>query len=249
MEDRKYLYTILNKNTQKLETLDMRTGEVVNIQGEKSAGWVYTVEISDAIANEIRTGKTLQEVGNMAAFPPLHVIFNWRNYHPDFKQKLKDAKKDRAEIFHDKAVKELKEAEGISKDDVAAAKFRMDGYIKLAEKGDPEAYTPKPQLLQGGAAPAMIVINTGISREPITIEGEYEKICTDQRESDGLRGVHEESGRDEGSGSIGAELHGAEPSAGPTGNMADVTEEICEEGCCEKEYQREQEEKLKEKDN
>ena len=86
-------------------------------------------------------------------------------------------------------------AEDASKDDVPALKLAMDGYNKLAEKGDPETYTPKPQNLLAANAPVMIVINTGINRETINIEANNEKIRIDKRSENGLQRVDEESGK------------------------------------------------------
>ncbi len=164
------------------------------------------MEIADAICNLVREGKTLKEIAEMEGTPQLHTIYNWRRLHPDFKKKLTDCKKDRAEYFHDKAVQALLDADGVSKEEVPAAKLQFDGWLKLAEKGNPEEYNPKPQVLQGGAAPAMIVINTGINREPLTVEVNNEQeICIDREPESGLRDIHgeQESGRSE---NIGAEI-------------------------------------------
>ena len=144
----------------------------------------------------------------MPGLPPLYILYNWRRYHPDFKKNLEIAKKDRAEYFHDKAVQALIDAEGATKEEVPGAKLQFDGFLKLAERGNPEAFNSKPQVLQGAIAPAMIVINTGINREPTTIEVNNEEICISGRDENELRGVHGDkgSGREEVIEAIGAEI-------------------------------------------
>ena len=208
MEEKETI-TILNKQTGKLETINIHTGETVTTEGELTQQYLYTVELSEAIANYVAEGNTLKKISEMAQMPPLYLIYNWRRSHPDFKNKLKQARKDRASYFEDKMIEVVDSAKDAGKDDVAALKLQMDGYNKLAEKGDPETYTPKPQNLLAAHAPAMIVINTGISRDTIEIEANNEKIRINQRSENGLRTVEEESGKSGSeSPSIGSEVGG-----------------------------------------
>jgi len=160
----------------------------------------------------VREGKTLNEISEIEGMPPLHLMYNWRRFHPDFKKNLEIARKDRAEYYHDKAVEVLKGADGASKEEVPGHKLQFDGFLKLAERGNPEAFNAKPQVLQQSAAPAMIVINTGINREPTTIEVNNEEICIGERSEDSIQHVHgaEGSGREEAIEAIGAEIGGTE---------------------------------------
>lgn len=219
MEERSTM-TLLNKQTKLLETFNIHTGELVQREGELVSQFVYSIEIADAMCALIREGTTLKNIAAMDQFPNLHIIYNWQNHYPDFKMKMKQAKKDRAEYFHDKAVGVLEDADGISKEEVPGAKLQFDGFLKLAEKGNPDAYNPKPQQLIGGAAPAMIIINTGINRDsPITVETTSEEICVNKRSSDGLRRVYGQTRETEAGASIGAEISGlaSEVSDGPAG--------------------------------
>lgn len=210
MEEKETI-TILNKQTKKLETINIHTGEVVTTEGEISSRFLYTVELSEAIANYISEGNTLKQISEMSGMPALYLMYNWRRTHPDFRKKLQLARKDRASYFEDKLIEVVTEAAGASKDDVAALKLQMDGYNKLAEKGDPETYTPKPQNLLAANAPAMIVINTGINREVIEIEANNEKIRIDTGPEDRLRRVHGESESEEADAcSSGSTGHGRE---------------------------------------
>lgn len=204
--------TLLNKQTKALETFDMFTGELVSSSTELVPSFIYTVEMAQAICNLVREGHTLQEIAAMEGMPKLHAIYGWRSGHPDFKKALVEAKKDRAEYFHDKAVAALQSAEGAAKEEVPAAKLQFDGWLKLAEKGNPEEYNPKPQMLQGGAAPAMIVINTGINREPTTVEViNEERLCTNRETENTTESVVKEAeiGSGEVEESLGAEIRGS----------------------------------------
>ena len=181
MESRSIL-TILNKQTGELETRNIHTGELVATSNAMVAGaaFIYSMEVADAICSLVREGLTYKKISMLRNMPSLHLIFAWKNAHPDFAKRLKEARADRAALFHDRAVEVLEDDEPLTRDAVTAAKFKFDGWLKLAEKGDPNTYSAKPTSLPSSQAPTMIVINTGISRdEPITVNGEvYEKEST-----------------------------------------------------------------------
>lgn len=165
--DEKSTMTLLNRQTGKLETFNIHTGELIVREGEAKNSFVYSLEMADAICNLIREGCTLNEISKYEGMPPLHVIYRWRSYHPDFAEKIKKAKLDRAEFYHDKAASILETASRATKDDVPAIKLQFDGYLKLAEKNNPEEYQAKPAQV-AGAGTTVIMINTGINRRAIT---------------------------------------------------------------------------------
>lgn len=165
---------ILNKRTKKLETFNIHTGELVAQEGELAPTTAYSLELAQAICNMVREGKTFLAISRTAGMPKLHQIYAWRQRHPDFAESLKQARKDRATYFHDKAVDVLEESDTIDKDEVSREKFRFDSFMKLAERGSPDEYAQQTKVHNTGAAPTMIVINTGIDREdPVTIDMEY----------------------------------------------------------------------------
>lgn len=206
--EEKNTMTLLNKQTKALETYNIHTGELVATSGQLVRSFVYSLEIAEAICNLIREGKTLNDIALIEGMPQLHTMYQWRRYHPDFRKHMSDAKKDRAEYFHDKAVEALRDSAGASKEEVPGAKLQFDGFIKLAERGNPEEYNAKPQMLQQSAAPAMIVINTGINREPTTIEVNNEEICISEGSQDSIQSVPEaeRTGREEVIEAVGAEI-------------------------------------------
>lgn len=160
--DAKNLITVLNKDTKELETFDVITGEVVYKDGQltKDHQFAYTVEEGLKIASKLREGKTLKQIASLPDFPSLHLIYAWRNAHPDFRKRLADAKADRAEYFRDKAV-DILEDDSIDEDmDLKVAKFKFDGYTKLAAQDNPAEFGQKRE--EGGSAPTQIIIQTGV---------------------------------------------------------------------------------------
>ncbi len=157
---------MLNKETGNLETFDIITGELIYAGGElvKDHDFAYTIPQAILIADEIRLGKTLQEVGSMPTMPSLSLIYAWRRNHPDFKQLMQDAKADRAEFMRDKAQETLENA---TEDTVKVDKLQFDGYLKLAEKDDPDNFGKSTNTEAGGV---QIIVNTGIVRDSDIIE-------------------------------------------------------------------------------
>lgn len=167
--------TLLNKKTKELETYNVHTGELVasgtSLQG--SSQIVFDLGIAEHICMLIREGNTLRTIATMEGMPSLHVILSWRSRHPDFAKAMKVAEYDRAAVFHDKAVAVLDADDYDSKDELNKAKFKFDGYLRLAEKGDPNKYAAKPTtVLAGGSAAPTIIVNTGIRRTPQHVEGD-----------------------------------------------------------------------------
>lgn len=188
--EQKYLITTLDKQSGDLNTYDIRTGEIVSSNGVPvvSGRFAYSLEIADAICNLVREGQTLTKISRMKGMPQLHVMYRWMDIHPDFKKLVEGAKANRAMYNLDKAQQILEDTDTtISRDELAAQKFKFDGHIKLAEKDNPKLMEGK-----GGAAPLQIVVNTGILREGATtvdIDGQAISIERGQRVSvDGLDG-------------------------------------------------------------
>jgi len=179
--------TLLNKSSGRLETFNIHTGELVVSDGELVSKLLYTTELSDAICHLIREGLTLEKICKFRNMPPLHSIYAWKKAHPDFAKNMKAARKDRASYHHDKAIDILEDNDKIEKEDVPGLKFQFDSYMKLAERGSPDEYAAQPKQL-AVQTPATIIINTGINREPVTIEGEVHgqrsKITTDDSETE-----------------------------------------------------------------
>lgn len=203
--EKKFTMTLLNKETGQLETRDIRTGEIVATNGVLESSFIYSVEIGEAICNLVREGYTYQKISQTQGMPPLHMIYNWRNHHPDFAKKLSEARRDRANYFHDQAVQVIEDSATLDKDEVAREKFRFDGFLKLAERGNPEEYGAKTGN-SGSTGPTTIVINTGVNRqEVIEIKGERNE---ETEGTDGRQSTDHDGGISEGARAIEAEYRG-----------------------------------------
>jgi hypothetical protein len=118
---------------------DLVTGELVHRSDNNLPKRVpYNLEDARAILQLVREGNTIAGIGRMGQYPSASVIFTWLSKHPDFKEAMEQARVDRAEVFHDKA---LEVAEGVvDKEDVPAARLKIDTYKWAAEKGDKTRY-------------------------------------------------------------------------------------------------------------
>ena len=165
--------TILNKKTKELETFNIHTGEIVARSGDLVPIHMYSLETAEAIANLVREGLTYEKVSKAMGIS-IQQIYSWRRIHPEFDKELLAARKDRGTYFHDKAVDVLEETDTLEREEVPGAKFKFDSYLKLAGISAPSEYAPQPKVASV-ATPATIIINTGINREPITIEEIHER--------------------------------------------------------------------------
>jgi hypothetical protein len=116
----------------------------------------YSEILSDLICQSITNGLTL--VGackeNKIEYA---VICEWRRTSKAFVEKLKQAKQDRAEFFHDEAVDTARNS--------GDAKLHVDAAFRAAEKGDPEAYGTRTKITGDPNAPLQFILDTGIRRQ------------------------------------------------------------------------------------
>ncbi len=148
-----------------LVIIDAETGESL----AESGPWVpkiiypgYTVEIGDAICHLVREGMIYKEIVDKLGLKYVQTIYVWKTRYPDFGKKLKEARRDRADVYYDR-VMEIASDELIDKEMVASLKLRSELYKWGAEKANPE-YGSKVTA-SGPAGPMQIIIDTGIRRE------------------------------------------------------------------------------------
>lgn len=168
--------TILNKSSNELETYNVHTGELISTSSGLvgSNRIVFDLGIAETICTLIREGNTLDRISKMEGMPSYHVMMAWRNHHPDFAKAMEISRRDRATVYHDRAVDVLERDDYLDKESLNNAKFKFDSYMKLAEKGNPDRYAAKPTTVVagGGQSAPTIIVNTGISRIPQHVEGE-----------------------------------------------------------------------------
>jgi len=169
---------VKNPTTGELETVCLDTGEVLTNNVDLSK-YRFNIDMALLICQKIREGGTLKKLHEDSNFPNATVINYWRRNNVQFDEEIKQARKERAEHYHDKVI-ELAD-ETVDKDDVPVAKFRSDVYKWAAEKGDPSSYGAKIEHTGSNVAPAIVVV-TGIKRaaleEPEDVE--FTEIKTDE---------------------------------------------------------------------
>jgi hypothetical protein len=134
----------------------------------------YRPDVGDAVCLLVRLGSTLKEAAKRLPIKDVTTIYSWRSTHPDFKEKLDAARKDAADNFIDK-IQEIADTKDIPKEDVPGARLRVDSYKWLAEKANPQKYSPKSVIAADEDNPLQIIIDTGITRDE-PLEADYTKI-------------------------------------------------------------------------
>jgi transposase-like protein len=144
--------------------IDAQTGESL----AESGPWVpkvihptYTPELGDAICHLVREGMTYKQVVGKIGIKHVQTIYSWRTRYPDFARNLKEARRDRADIYYDR-VMEIAEQDNIDKEEVAGLKLRSELYKWGAERSNPEYGTKVTS--SGPSGPMQIIIDTGIRR-------------------------------------------------------------------------------------
>ena len=174
---------VKNPTTGDLETVCLDTGEVLNGRVDLSK-YRYNLDTALLICQAIREGSTLKKLHDNPNFPNATVINYWRRNNMQFDEEIKQARKERAEHYHDKVIEIAEDC--VDKDDVPVAKFKSDSYKWAAEKGDPGSYGTKVEHSGSNVAPAIVVV-TGIKRasEEAQIEDiEYTEV-ENESEADG----------------------------------------------------------------
>jgi hypothetical protein len=119
--------------------------------------------IAEKMVNGVEEGKggasllkACQSVGL-----PYSLVCRWRREFSEFRAIIDEARKDRAEAFHDEIVDTARvQAEGDKH-----AKVHIDALKWAAEKGDPEKFGSKTKLQLDSNAPVAFLIDTGIRRK------------------------------------------------------------------------------------
>jgi hypothetical protein len=119
------------------------------------------------IAMEIANGKTFYQLDKLKQFPSTRTVFYWYARDQEFKNLIDEARRVRAEFYHDKLVEV---AEEVDEDNARSSKVKADIMKHLMGVNDRERFG---QQVKQDPAPATvnIVFQTGIQREPIPVEG------------------------------------------------------------------------------
>ena len=180
--DQKDLLTYKNKETGRIEQIDLRTGKmyVPYVPMRKNE---FCNTTADLICNAIREGDSLVQICEDNNIPQ-SVFYAWLSLYPEFKMRYVDARVQRADYHFHRAVDVAEGALTATKDQVPGIKVVVDTHKWAAEKSDPERYGTKKTEIEINQ-PSIIILNTGIDREgapsieellnkrePVTIEAE-----------------------------------------------------------------------------
>jgi hypothetical protein len=163
-------FVVRDPESGELQIIDMNTGEVISSQSnlipEKTFAFSY--EMAMLICQKVAEGATLAQLDKDPDVPPLHIIQHWKRSQPMFAAEMSLARKQRAEVYHDKVAEIADNAAKLNygtKEELAGAKLAADQLKWLAEKGNPDAYGNKITHEGSEEKPiTMRVINTGINR-------------------------------------------------------------------------------------
>ena len=151
------------RRAQSVEDL-LEGKELLPTTGSKRI-WNYSRAFAEVICQKIAEGLTFRELCTTQGFPSYGVLARWRSEHEDFDEALKQARKMRAEKYHDMIEEDVADDQSVDKDEVAGRKLKMERLKWLASVNDPETYGNKTKISGDSSAPLQIVVATGINRE------------------------------------------------------------------------------------
>jgi len=144
----------------------------------------YRPEVGSSVCLLLREGFTLKQIVDRLPIRSLTTIYAWRSSHASFREAYDLAKKDAADTYADNILEIAKE-EVIPKEDVPGQRLKVESYKWLAEKANPQKYSPKSVITADEDNPLQILIDTGIGRGG-PIKAEYtnldDKIDSDAKE-------------------------------------------------------------------
>ena len=105
----------------------------------------YTTEIGDYICDKVREGMTLTKIVALLPDVSLSQVYAWKATIPVFKERLNEARKQRAESFQDKAIDLAIDNVGIDSKEVASVRLAVDTLKWAAEKNDPDRFGKKEE--------------------------------------------------------------------------------------------------------
>lgn len=121
----------------------------------------YSQVTVNHILQLITEGDTIRSIGRMKDMPSASVIHRWLREHKDFQSQMKEARKARAEHFHDLV---FETALNAKKKTIQEDRLKVEAFKWGAQVGDPDAYGNKTKVSGDPDAPIAFLIDTGIRR-------------------------------------------------------------------------------------
>jgi hypothetical protein len=191
------LMHIWNKGTQSYDVIDLSTGKSVQmgVITRLTNHTQFDAMTADMIVEKIAEGMSLKELTLLPEFPSRATINFWRRSVPEFESRLEDARRYRAEYYHDHALTLADEI--CDRDSATVNKVKIDTYKWAAEKNDPARYGKKEDS-SSNTGNITVIIDTGISKVEVPniiidpngdfrgFEGVIDGECTTTGRSDGV---------------------------------------------------------------
>jgi len=120
---------------------------------------IYSTTIADIICQKIAEGATITSICEDDKMPNYSTLTRWRKAHEDFSEMFEQALKDRAHIYHDKAIDAAEAA--VTKDDAAVQSLKMNAYKWGAEKGNPDRFGTRTKITGDNTGHGFVIL-TGV---------------------------------------------------------------------------------------
>lgn len=117
--------------------------------------WPFSKILGDLICQRLVEGVTTLKACEEFQIP-YSLFVRWKREFPEFGEQLEQAKKDRAEAFHDKAIQKAQESK--------RPYLEVDTLKWAAEKGDQAKFGMQTKIVGDKNAPIAFVLETGIRR-------------------------------------------------------------------------------------
>lgn len=112
------------------------------------------------IAMEIANGKTFYQLDKLKQFPSTRTVFYWYARDQEFKTLIDEARRVRAEFYHDKLVEV---ADDVEEENARSSKVKADIFKTLMGANDRERFGQAPKA-DAGPVSVNIIFQTGIDR-------------------------------------------------------------------------------------
>lgn len=140
--------------------------EVID-ESKSGKGYPFAQKKANVIIALVSEGFTLSKIcREIEEIPPRHAVNRWLVKYPEFKAQYEEAKKLRADVYADKVIDEAEDATDEKK--ISVHKFKAEQFRWAAGVGDPSEFNPRPKEEHQAS---IYVINTGIERPAIDVEG------------------------------------------------------------------------------
>ena len=155
----KDLYTYKNKETGKIEQIDLRTGKMYEAYLPMKQS-EFCNQTADLICQEILQGTSLK-VALLTHNIPMPVFYRWLAIFPEFHTRYIEARKQRADYHFHRAIELADGAVGMAKNFIPGLKVAVDTHKWAAEKSDPERFA-KPKEEGNMVGSVTINLVTGV---------------------------------------------------------------------------------------